>query len=124
MTRPWTLLAVCLLGATAVAQEAAPPPAAFENVTVIPMDAERTLPGQTVVVQGRRIVALGGAAATPVPDGARRIDGRGKFLIPGLAEMHGHFLAPQQIQQYGEDYADRLLFLFLATRVVESRRWR
>lgn len=63
---------------------------AFTGVTVIPMDRDRTLPDQTVVVQGQRIVAVGPSAQVRVPDGALRIDGRGKYLMPGLAEMHAH----------------------------------
>ncbi|HEX9164522.1 MAG TPA: amidohydrolase family protein [Gemmatimonadales bacterium] len=63
---------------------------AFTNVTVIPMDRERTLANQTVVVVGQRITAVGPADQVKVPDGATRIDGKGKFLMPGLAEMHAH----------------------------------
>ena len=65
-------------------------PVAFLNVNVIPMDRQRVLPGQTVVVRGEKIVALGPARSTPVPAGAVRINARGKFLIPGLGEMHAH----------------------------------
>ena len=63
---------------------------AFVNVTVIPMDRERTVADQTVVVRGARIESLGPSASTTVPAGARRIDGRGKYLIPALSEMHAH----------------------------------
>jgi hypothetical protein len=63
---------------------------AFTNVTVIPMDRERTLADQTVVVVGQRITAVGPAGEVKVPAGTTRIDGRGKFLMPGLAEMHAH----------------------------------
>jgi imidazolonepropionase-like amidohydrolase len=59
------------------------------------MDAPRVLENQTVVVRGRTIVAVGPAGATAVPPNARRIDARGKYLIPGLADMHVHFVAPQ-----------------------------
>ena len=38
----------------------------------------------------RKIVAMGPAGRTAVPAGATTIDGRGKFLMPGLAEMHAH----------------------------------
>jgi imidazolonepropionase-like amidohydrolase len=41
-------------------------------------------------VRGDRIEALGPAASVPVPPGARRIEGRGRFLIPTLSEMHAH----------------------------------
>jgi imidazolonepropionase-like amidohydrolase len=99
----------------------APPALAIENVTVIPMDAERVLAAHSVVVEGRRIVAIGPSADTKAPEGALRVDGRGRFLIPGLAEMHGHFLSPQSLQQYGEAFSDRLLFLNLACGVTTVR---
>jgi imidazolonepropionase-like amidohydrolase len=111
----------CLAAAPLQAQEQAPPAYAFEGATVIPMDAERALAAHTVVVRGRRILTVGPAVTTAVPEGAVRIDGRGKFLIPGLAEMHGHFPGPQALQQLGEDYADRLLFLSLANGVTTVR---
>jgi dihydroorotase/N-acyl-D-amino-acid deacylase len=69
---------------------APPPPVAFVNVTVIPMDRERALPGFTVVTEGDKIVAFGANANVRVPAGVTRIDGTGKYLIPGLAEMHAH----------------------------------
>lgn len=65
-------------------------PTAFVNVNVIPMDRERVLPRQTVVVEQGRIVALGPVASTRIPAGATRVDGTGKFLLPGLGEMHAH----------------------------------
>ncbi len=63
---------------------------AFVGVTVVPMDTERLVPGQTVIIQDGRITELGPTESTPVPPGARRIDGRGKYLMPGLADMHVH----------------------------------
>lgn len=74
----------------AVALAALQSPVAFVDVTVIPMDRERTLPHWTVVINGGRIVAQGATADVKVPAGATRVDGRGKFLIPGLGEMHAH----------------------------------
>ena len=62
---------------------------AFVHVAVVPMDAPRVLADQTVLVKGTRIVAVGPAGQTPAS--ARvTIDGRGKFLMPGLADMHAH----------------------------------
>jgi cytosine/adenosine deaminase-related metal-dependent hydrolase len=63
---------------------------AFTNVTVVPMDGERLLPDHTVVVRGDRIVEVGPADQVRIPDGARRLDGRGRYLMPGLSEMHAH----------------------------------
>jgi cytosine/adenosine deaminase-related metal-dependent hydrolase len=65
-------------------------PIAFTNVTVVPMDRERLLSGYTVVIQGDRITAMGPASEVRVPEGATRVDGQGRYLMPGLAEMHGH----------------------------------
>jgi N-acyl-D-amino-acid deacylase len=66
------------------------PPVVIQNVNVIPMDRPRVLLRQTVVIRGDRIAAMGPAAAVRVPDGAIRVDGTGKYLIPGLGEMHAH----------------------------------
>src|SRR6185503_3032688 len=43
-----------------------------------------------VLVRGTRITAVGPSAATSVPAGARVIDGSGRYLIPGLWDMHVH----------------------------------
>jgi imidazolonepropionase-like amidohydrolase len=63
---------------------------AFVDAAVIPMDGERVLRDQTVVVVDGRIAAVGPASQVRVPRGARRIDARGRFLIPALADMHVH----------------------------------
>ena len=46
---------------------------------------------QTVVIDGNRIQAVGSAAATKAPPGSAIIDGRGKWLVPGLVDGHVHF---------------------------------
>ncbi|MFQ5473050.1 MAG: amidohydrolase, partial [Dehalococcoidia bacterium] len=63
---------------------------AFVNVNVVPMDREVVIPDQTVMVRGGRIVSIAPAAEAKVPAFATRIDGSGKFLMPGLADMHVH----------------------------------
>jgi imidazolonepropionase-like amidohydrolase len=90
---------------------------AFVDVTVIPMTATgpRALERQTVVVRDGKIAELGATARVRVPDGARRVDARGKFLIPGLAEMHGH--VPQQ----AGEMAERTLFLYVSQGVTTVR---
>lgn len=60
---------------------------AITNVTVIPMTLENRIHDNvTVVVKDRKIVSLNGA----IPPNAERIDGQGKWLIPGLIDMHVH----------------------------------
>ncbi|HKY04790.1 MAG TPA: amidohydrolase, partial [Blastocatellia bacterium] len=90
---------------------------AFENVNVVPMDRERVIEKQTVVVEGGLIKQIGPADKVAVPAGARRIDGRGKYLMPGLAEMHGH-LPPAQA---GETEIDTVLALFVINGVTTVR---
>ncbi|HEY5671645.1 MAG TPA: hypothetical protein VIS10_16760, partial [Anaerolineales bacterium] len=68
---------------------------AFVNVNVIPMDTERVLESQTVIVQGDRIVEIGAAKEVSVPPGAQVIDGNAKYLIPGLTDTHFHILDNQ-----------------------------
>lgn len=63
---------------------------AFVDVTVIPMDEPGILRNHTVLIEGGAITRVGPAATVPVPDSARVIDGSGRFLIPGLADMHVH----------------------------------
>ena len=90
---------------------------AFVGVNVVPMDRERVLSNQTVVVRNGRIAAVGAAERTSVPAGAVRIDGRGKFLMPGLTEMHAHIPDPKASQKFMED----VLMLFLANGVTTLR---
>ncbi len=92
-------------------------PVAVVDVTVIPMtkDGPRSLAHQTVLVRDGKIAEVGPTARVRVPDDAQRIDGRGKYLIPGLAEMHGHL--PQQ----AGPFAERTLLLYVANGVTTVR---
>ena len=63
---------------------------AFNHVTVIDVTGKSPLLDMTVVVSGNRIVAFGKAGRVRVPRNARVIDATGKFLIPGLWDMHIH----------------------------------
>lgn len=90
---------------------------AFVNVNVVPMDRERVLEGQTVIVRGGRIAEIGPAASVQVPAGAQRIEGQGRWLVPGLAEMHAHIPSPQA----GEQAIANTLFLYLAGGVTTIR---
>ncbi|HLM54893.1 MAG TPA: amidohydrolase family protein [Pyrinomonadaceae bacterium] len=90
---------------------------AFVNVNVVPMDSERVLAGQTVLVRGERIVEVGPASKVKVPAAALRVDGRGKYLMPGLAEMHGHIPPPQAPKEFTE----AVLFMYVANGVTTVR---
>ena len=112
-----TLLAALslLLGAPACAQERRPV-YAITDVTVVPMDRERLLPGRTVIVRDGRIESVGPARSTRIPAGAIRIDGRNRYLMPGLAEMHAHVPAGNDPQ-----WTKDVLFLYAANGITFAR---
>jgi len=69
---------------------------AFVGVNVIPMDRERVLQNQTVLVKNGVIAEIGDASKVKVPKDAVRVDGTGKYLIPGLVDMHTHMLSDDE----------------------------
>lgn len=89
---------------------------AFVDVTVLPMTGPGVLTRRTVVVTGDRIVSITPATTKP-PANAVLIDGRGKFLMPGLSEMHAHIpganAAPQLIQD--------VMYLYVANGITTIR---
>ncbi|MBC8065814.1 MAG: amidohydrolase, partial [Chlorobia bacterium] len=76
------------------------PPVVFVNVNVLPMDRDTVLRNQTVVIRGERIAAVGAMGKVQIPKDAIRIDGRQKFLMPGLVDMHVHVYAPQEFSLF------------------------
>jgi len=109
-----------------VSLHAGPPGSAFPSpsyaiteVTVIPMDGERRLPRYTVFVDGGLITAMGPSRELRVPGGVTRIEGQGKYLIPGLSEMHIHL--GQGPGESAGDPLGRQLRLALAHGVTTMR---
>lgn len=78
-------------------RRAAGQPTAFVGVTVVPMDGERSLPDQTVLVRRGRIAAMGPRGSIELPSGTRILSGLGRWLMPGLADMHIHAWAPNHL---------------------------
>jgi imidazolonepropionase-like amidohydrolase len=74
----------------------APTPVAFTHVKLYDSENARFLADQTVVADKGRIVAVGPAAAVPVPANARVIDGSGKTLTPGIWDAHMHVGSDRQ----------------------------
>jgi imidazolonepropionase-like amidohydrolase len=108
-------LVACLMGAAAAAQAE---PIAIVGVNVLPMAGPERLADQTVVIDGDRILAVGPRARTRIPPGARRIQGRGLTLIPGLVDMHVH-LAPTPGAP--GDAAQRAMAVMLGHGVTTAR---
>jgi len=108
-----------MLVATAMTRDAQPEQTtyAFVGVNVVPMDEERVIENQTVLVTDDRIIRIGPTGAIELPDGATIIDGSGLFLMPGLAEMHAHIPSSRA----PEDYVANTLFLYVANGITTIR---
>ncbi|MBY0434344.1 MAG: amidohydrolase family protein [Cyclobacteriaceae bacterium] len=88
----------------------------FTSVNVIPMDSERVLENQTVIVKEGKIIALGDASKIKHSRDALVINAKGKFLLPGWAEMHAHVPPIEDIQPMKD-----VLMLYLANGITTIR---
>ena len=97
----------------------------FTNVTVLPMDENRMLENQVVLVEGDRITAVASMGDFEIPDGATVINGTGKYLMPGLAEMHGHVPptnpGPNAPSYFDDEYVESTLFLYVSAGITTVR---
>ncbi|WP_345915702.1 amidohydrolase family protein [Alkalimonas sp. NCh-2] len=85
------------------------------------MDSDQVLSNQRVLVKGDRIVAVAAAAELEIPQGATVIDGQGRYLLPGLAEMHGHVPPTVDFSGMPARYLDDVLLLYVAGGVTTVR---
>ena len=86
--------------AQAQASPAQPVSLAIEHVTVLPMNRDTALADHTVLVSADRIVWVGRSRSARVPAGTRRVDGRGMYLLPGLADMHVHIERVDELSRF------------------------
>lgn len=91
--------------------------AAFVGVNVVPLDSERILEYQTVVIDDGRIASIDPAGRVDLDEGVEIIEAAGYYLMPGLAEMHGHLPNPRM----SDEDIRNLLFLYLANGVTTVR---
>src|SRR5687768_10670798 len=108
--------AAAILGLVISASSATADMLVFRNVNVIPMTSDKVLSGQNVIVEDGRIVSVGRQLAK-LPDGTKVVDGTGKFLAPGLAEMHGHIPPPNAPAHVVSD----TLFEYVAAGITTVR---
>lgn len=114
MIRPALPLALLLFAVGAPSLPAQQTSIVFTGVSVVPMDRDEVLSNQTVVIENGRITYVGAPRSGPA--GATTIDGRGKFLMPGLAEFHAHVPSgPQAV------HAHRALSLYALAGVTTAR---
>ncbi len=85
------------------------------NVNVINVQDGSISAGQNVFIDSGRIVGI--SDKLDIPQGVTSIDGTGKFLLPGLAEMHAHIPSPQ----WGRSNLNETLFLYLSNGVTTIR---
>jgi imidazolonepropionase-like amidohydrolase len=117
LRRTLALLLIALLPALTFAQAkkvVRPQPLVLTHVNVIDMVGAKPSADMTVIVVGEHIAALGRAGKIRVPKGAQLIDAEGKYLIPGLWDMHVHL---------GDGEFDKNFFLrlFIANGVTGIR---
>src|SRR5690554_666049 len=92
----------------------------FEGVNIIDVRDGNVIEDQLVVVDSGKIVSITGISEqqnTSWPESVTVIDASGKFITPGLAEMHAHIPSPGE----GEDWIEDVLFLYLAQGVTTIR---
>lgn len=88
-----TCFSIVLISAETRAQSKNPA-LVIQHVSVVDVSAGKLLGRQTVVVENGRITSVTPESSAKAPVGARLIDGTGKFLIPGLWDMHVHAAWP------------------------------
>jgi imidazolonepropionase-like amidohydrolase len=96
---------------------------AIRGVTVVDVTDGSVSPDRTVLIQGNRIVVVGSAAKVAVPDNADVVEAQGRYLIPGLWDMHVHSVANVALDQSDQSVAaqDWHFPLFLAHGVTGVR---
>ena len=110
-------ISTVVVAALAMRPVAQPATTAFVGVSVLTMESDAVLADHTVVVSDGKIASVAPSAKAQVPAGAARVDGKGKFLIPGLAEMHAHIPGGAATDQAVE----RTLFLYAANGITTIR---
>ena len=104
-------------GVHAAEPPASPAVIAIVGARVIPMTGEQVLDDATVLISNGVIRAVGTADSVKIPKGARVIGAQGKFLLPGLSEMHAHVPSGPTPAYTRDD----VLFLWAANGVTVAR---
>jgi len=104
------ILLIAAVVVAALAASAAPDRSlAFTHVNLIDATGTPAQPDMTVIVAGERIVSIDKSTAAKIPSGAQVIDGTGKYLIPGLWDMHVHEIFGDWVPE--DDKITPLLFV-------------
>ena len=120
MTPPKFALRLCLaVVAAPFVFGQAPTATVIRDAAVFDSSNGTFLKGRTVVIEGEHITGIG-SQEQPIrtPRGARRIDGRGKFLIPGLIDAHAHIT---YVLDFAHMTGDQIFPFFVANGVTSVR---
>jgi imidazolonepropionase-like amidohydrolase len=90
---------------------------AFTHVNVISMENDQILNDQTVLIKAGKIMKIGDAKSINTSATKEIVDAKGKYLTPGLAEMHAHIPGNQN----GTELAEETLFLYLSNGITLIR---
>jgi imidazolonepropionase-like amidohydrolase len=97
-----TLLGCSLIAVMACAKNdggregtASAPIKAITGATLIDVSGGASIKDVVIIIEGTRVAQVGPSSTVKVPTGAQMIDARGKFVIPGLADMHNHLAKGQ-----------------------------
>ena len=85
------------------------PAVAITDVTIVDVTDGRLVRNRTVIIRDGRIVSVGRPTDVSIPAGADVVDGRGRYLVPGLADMHVHL------------YTEGDLFTYVANGITTVR---
>lgn len=110
------LIALALTLPAALASFAQPLPVVFKDVNVVSMTTPKVAKKMTVIVQNGTIQEIF-ASGRALPANATIVDGTGKYLMPGLADMHAHIPPANAAGNVLND----VLFLYLANGVTTVR---
>ncbi|PSK94405.1 amidohydrolase family protein [Taibaiella chishuiensis] len=85
----------------------------IRDINLIPMTGKKVIAGQSVLIRDGRILAIGKNAGSRAEAGAQVIEGKGRYLMPGLTDMHVHLPEPAR--------TDTLLLMNIAAGVTHIR---
>ncbi|MFW6202321.1 MAG: amidohydrolase family protein, partial [Gemmatimonadota bacterium] len=116
-----SLATLALLTTLASPRAASGQRAAIVDVNVVTMTDSVVLSGQTVLIDGERIARLGPVDSIAVPEDARRIEGRGGYLMPGLVDAHAHLYREEELPLH---VASGVTTVQLLNAGFSERAWR
>lgn len=97
-------------------------PVAITGVTVVDTAGGPSRPGMTVLVEGERIGAVARDGQVDLPHGTQLVDGRGKYVIPGLWDMHVHWNEPRYLALFTANGVTGARIMAGDARHLEQRR--